>query len=69
MQLRLPAIIQAYETQGLPTKTDVDPDVLMHYILSDKKRHSNSVNLIVVKDVGNCEVKGFTLDEIRALLN
>ena len=62
-------IIQAYETQDLPTTTDVPSDVLMHYILSDKKRHSNSVNLIVVNDVGNCEVKGFTLDEIRALLN
>ena len=61
-------IIQAYETQGLPTTTDVPVDTLMHYILSDKKRHSDSVNLIVVNEIGNCEVRGFKLEEIKKML-
>lgn len=62
-------IIQAYRTQDLPTLTDVPTKVIMHYVLSDKKRHDNSVNLIVVNSIGDCEVKAFTFAEIEQLLS
>ena len=62
------SIVQAYETQGLPTTTDVPTDVLMQYILSDKKRHGDGVNLIIVNEIGNCDVRRFALDEVKQLL-
>lgn len=61
-------IIQVCKTQCLPTSTDVPVDVLMHFILSDKKRHCDSVNLIIVNAIGECEVRSFTLTEIEKLL-
>ena len=67
-QIVADSIVQAYETQGLPTTTDVSAETLMHYILSDKKRHGDGVNLIVVNEIGNCEVRGFTLTEVKQLL-
>lgn len=62
-------IIQAYETQGIVTTTDVPVDVLMHYIMSDKKRHGNTVNVVVVNEIANCVVRRFTFDELKALLS
>lgn len=61
-------IVAAYETQELPTTTNVDKQTLIGYIKNDKKRHSDSVNFVVVNNIGACSVKKFTFSEIEDLL-
>ena len=62
-------ILRACEAQGLPTGINVDGQTLIKFIKNDKKRHANSVNLIIVKEIGNCIVQPFTFQEIEKLLN
>ncbi len=62
-------ILRACEAQGLPTGISADAETLIKFIKNDKKRHANTVNLIIVKDIGKCVVQPFTFDEIEKLLN
>ena len=52
----LDKIIAALEKCGLPTKTDIDADTLFELTLSDKKSNGDSINLIIPKKIGKCEV-------------
>ena len=53
---------------GLPTGTDLPADVLMRYVAHDKKRHGDGVNIVVPREVGRCEVRRASLDELRDLM-
>lgn len=54
---------------GLPTGSDLPADVLMRYVAHDKKRHGDGVNIVVPREVGRCEVRRVSLDELRALID
>jgi 3-dehydroquinate synthase len=62
---RIAAVVEAH---GLPTGTDLPVDVLWKRSLSDKKRHANALNVVVVRDIGAVEVRRVTLEEYRHLL-
>ena len=49
-------VISALEKCGLPTKTDIDADTLFELTLSDKKSEGDSINLIIPREIGKCEI-------------
>ncbi len=49
-------ILQALEALQLPTKTEYGMEELLSPMLSDKKRSGSSLNLIVPRDIGHCEI-------------
>ena len=57
------------EAHGLPTSTDLPTETLMRYVAHDKKRHGDSVNIVVPLEVGRCEVRTVDLDELRCLID
>lgn len=61
-------ILAAVEAHGLPTGTDVDPDVLLGYMAHDKKRHADAVNLVVPARIGHVEIRRTGMGELRELL-
>lgn len=66
---RLPDRIErCVAAHGLPTGTDIDSKTLMHYATHDKKRHGDGVNIVVPLEVGRCEVRRVSIDELRALI-
>ena len=57
-------IIGILKQFGLPTSTETDADILFAYALSDKKRSGGTVNLIIPRSVGNCEIVPTPVEEI-----
>lgn len=56
------------EKHGLSTSTDVSADVLYNFIVLDKKRRSNSINIVLAHDIEDCEIKSISLHEMREIL-
>ena len=61
-------IVACVEAHGLPTATDVPTDELMRYAGHDKKRHGDSVNLVVPLEPGRVELRRVGMDELRRLI-
>lgn len=64
-QERLLALL---ETFGLPTGTDLSADRLLPAMLSDKKRSAGTVNLIVPRDIGDCEIVPTPVETLKSIL-
>lgn len=63
------AIVSAMAAQGLPTNTDLDHEVLFNYMTHDKKRHGNTMNVVVPAQIGQVTIKKLQLEELRELLD
>ena len=61
-------IIAILEQFGLPTATKTDADTLFAYALSDKKRSGGSVNLIIPRAIGNCEIVPTPIEQIKSFI-
>lgn len=61
-------IICILEQFGLPTTTTADADTLFAYALSDKKRSGGTVNLIIPRSIGNCEIVPTPVEEIKTFI-
>ena len=61
-------IIGILEQFGLPTTTTTDADTLFAYTLSDKKRSGSTVNLIIPRSIGNCEIVPTPLEDIKSFI-
>ena len=61
-------IEQAFKTQGLPTSTDVSIEEILRLVKNDKKRHGESLNVIVPKKIGDSEVMNFSFEEFDKLM-
>ena len=53
---------------GLPTSTELPVSLLFEQSLTDKKRHGDTVNVIVPTAIGSVEIKKVTLDEYREII-
>ena len=62
-------ICSCVTSHGLPADTDVDHQTLFSYAAHDKKRHADTVNIVVPRDLGNAEVMSVTLDELRHIID
>ena len=61
-------ILRILEQFGLPTATDTDAQTLFQYALSDKKRSGGTVNLIIPKTIGSCEIVPTPVEEILSFI-
>lgn len=53
---------------GLPTTSDIDTETLFEHALADKKRHGDTVNAILIEDIGKVRVQNMTLAEFKELI-
>ena len=53
---------------GLPTSTDIPAERIVELACHDKKRHADSVNLVVVRAIGSCEIKRASFDELKSVV-
>ena len=63
------AIIAAMAAQGLPTDTQLPHDVIFDYMAHDKKRHGDTMNIVVPEQIGKASVRKVTLSELRELVD
>lgn len=49
---------------NLPVKTDYPADELFDIVLSDKKRSSDSITLVIIEDIGKCTLKSVPISEV-----
>ena len=61
-------IVRCVAAHGLPTGSDLASDLLLHYMAHDKKRHGDSVNIVVPAEIGRAEVRRVSLGELRELV-
>lgn len=59
-------MLQRYK---LPTQTIFSADELYHAALHDKKRESDSINLVVPEEIGRCVIKKITLMNLREMIS
>lgn len=57
--------LQAFE---LPTVTAYTAEELVHYMLSDKKRAGGTVNLIVPRTIGRCDIVPTPVEQLDAFV-
>ncbi len=62
---RILGILERFE---LPTTTTTGADTLVNYALSDKKRSGGTVNLIIPKNIGNCEIVPTPVEKIKTFI-
>ncbi len=61
-----PIIIDVLKKYNLPTFIDIDKEELFEYVMLDKKRNNNNyLSIIYVNEIGKCEIKNITLEEIK----
>ena len=53
---------------GLPITSDVPADRLLELANRDKKHHGDSVNVVVPREIGSCEIRRISFDELRTLI-
>ncbi len=61
-------LIRVLEQFGLPTHTQYSSEELYTYTLSDKKRSGSTVNLILPKTIGYCEVVPTPVSELQSFI-
>lgn len=61
-------ILTACRAHGLPTGTSLPHEVIRRYAIHDKKRHGQTVNLVVPKRIGSAFVRKTTLDELDQVI-
>lgn len=61
-------IIAAVAAQGLPTDTDLPHELIFDYMTHDKKRHGDTMNIVVPARIGAVEVRRVGLAELRELV-
>lgn len=62
-------IVACVKAHGLPTTTDVATERLMDYVAHDKKRHGDSVNAVVIREIGSVEVRRMAFAELAELVD
>jgi 3-dehydroquinate synthase len=53
---------------GLPTDYELVPEVLMSHLLRDKKRQGDTIQMILLEEIGRARIEPIALSEIRELL-
>ena len=61
-------IITCLEAFGLPTATVYTAEALTSCALSDKKRAGGTVNLILPRTIGNCEIVPTPVEELKSFI-
>lgn len=62
------ALVDLLKRFGLPVTTDFSAQDLYHYTLSDKKRSSSIVRLIIPREIGCCEIVPTRISELQSFI-
>ena len=62
------AIVDILDAYGLPTVTEYSAEELAHFMRSDKKRSGVTVNLIIPREIGRCEIVPTPVDALTAFV-
>ena len=62
------AIVDILNAYGLPTTTEYSAEELAHFMLSDKKRSGGTVNLIIPREIGRCEMIPTPVEKLAAFV-
>ena len=62
------AIVDILNVYGLPTTTEYSAEELAHFMLSDKKRSGSTVNLIIPREIGRCEIIPTPVEKLAAFV-
>ncbi len=62
------SLISLLQKFTLPTKTDFTAHDLYQVALSDKKRHSNAVTLVVPNEIGRCTLQKTPISELEKFI-
>lgn len=65
----LSRVEQACKTQGLPTNTGLDHELLYSFATHDKKRAGQHVNIVLVDSVGKPEVRSVDLASLKHVID
>lgn len=58
-------VCRSVQRLGHKTSADYSVDDICDVMLSDKKRHGNTVDFITVRDIGECEIYEISIDELK----
>lgn len=61
-------IEEVCRAHGLPTDTALSHDTIMNYATHDKKRHGQTVNLVVPVHIGEVEIRTVTFEELAEVI-
>lgn len=61
-------IIEIIKKYGLPTNYDISAEKMAELMLSDKKVMGKSLNMIVPKEIGNCEILPVPTEDIISFI-
>ena len=61
-------ILRILEQFGLPTTVDYPVDDIYSYTLSDKKRTGGTVNLIIPKAIGHCDIVPTPVETLKSFI-
>lgn len=62
---RITALLEAF---GLPTTTEFSAKALAQAAFSDKKRAGNTVNLVIPKTIGHCDIVPTPVENMKAFI-
>ena len=62
---RIIAVLQKF---SLPTTTETTAQTLFQYALSDKKRSGGTVNLIIPRKIGHCDIVPTPVEKIKSFI-
>ena len=62
---RIVAVLEAF---GLPTTADYSAEDILQYTLSDKKRSGGTINLIIPRQIGTCEIVPTSVDTLLSFI-
>lgn len=62
------SIIATLKKFALPTKTACTADMLLPYVLGDKKREGASINLVIPHRIGDCQIHATPILELKSII-
>lgn len=63
----LSSILSLFEKLNLATEYAIDNMHVIHSVRKDKKRHSDSISFVFLRDIGDAFIKSITLEELSEM--
>ncbi len=61
-------ILKCLKKNKLPTNFDMETRDILSTMLKDKKRNGDTINLVIPKKIGHCELKKINVEELEGVL-
>lgn len=61
-------IVACVGAHGLPTTSNIDTETLFAHALADKKRHGDTVNAVLIEDIGKVRIQKMALADFKELI-